>query len=101
MELARRRLPYSVAGLIGVLIKQPSLPAALPYWAVAAILGGLVGAEFTKINATATPDITLVSAHLKNSNIGLKNTPPPIPVNPDNIPKTAPRPTSTPGLAAD
>lgn len=39
-------LVNSIAGLIGVLIKQPVLPAALPYWAVAAILGGLIGAEY-------------------------------------------------------
>ena len=39
-------LVNSIAGLIGVLIKHPTLPAALPYWAVAAILGGLVGAEY-------------------------------------------------------
>lgn len=39
-------LVNSISGLIGVLIKQPVLPAALPYWAVAAMLGGLIGAEY-------------------------------------------------------
>ncbi len=38
-------LMNSIAGLIGVLSKQPNLPAALPYWAVAAVIGGLIGAE--------------------------------------------------------
>lgn len=36
----------SVAGLLGVLSHSPSLPPALPLWAVAAVIGGLVGAEF-------------------------------------------------------
>ena len=39
-------LVNSVAGLLGVLAKSPSLPPALPYWAVAAIVGGFIGAEF-------------------------------------------------------
>jgi len=39
-------LVNSISGLIGVLIKTPMLPSALPYWVVAAILGGLIGAEF-------------------------------------------------------
>ncbi|MEI8363342.1 MAG: sulfite exporter TauE/SafE family protein [Betaproteobacteria bacterium] len=39
-------LMNSIAGLIGVLSKQPNLPAALPYWAVAAVIGGLIGAEY-------------------------------------------------------
>lgn len=36
----------SVAGLLGVMSKAPSLPPALPMWAVAAVAGGLIGAEF-------------------------------------------------------
>jgi uncharacterized membrane protein YfcA len=36
----------SVAGLLGVLSHSPSLPPALSLWAVAAVIGGLVGAEF-------------------------------------------------------
>jgi len=39
-------LMNSIAGLIGVLSKQPNLPAALPYWALAAVIGGLIGAEY-------------------------------------------------------
>ena len=39
-------LANSVAGLLGVLSHSPSLPSALPLWAVAAVVGGLVGAEF-------------------------------------------------------
>lgn len=39
-------LVNSIAGLVGVLLKSPLLPSALPYWAVAAVLGGLIGAEY-------------------------------------------------------
>ena len=35
----------SIAGLLGVIRVAPELPAALPLWAVAAIAGGLIGAE--------------------------------------------------------
>jgi uncharacterized protein len=38
-------LVNSIAGLLGVMTTAPSLPAALPYWAIAAVAGGLVGAE--------------------------------------------------------
>lgn len=37
-------LANSVAGLLGLLSRAPVLPAALPYWALAAVLGGYVGA---------------------------------------------------------
>jgi uncharacterized protein len=36
----------SISGLAGVLTKSPSLPNGLAYWAIAAIMGGLIGAEF-------------------------------------------------------
>ncbi len=39
-------LANSVSGLMGVLTKQPALPAHLGYWAAAVVLGGLAGAEF-------------------------------------------------------
>jgi hypothetical protein len=39
-------LVNSIAGLLGVMTTAPSLPAALPYWAVAAAAGGFIGAEF-------------------------------------------------------
>lgn len=39
-------LVNSVAGLLGVATSSPTLPSALPYWAIAAIAGGLVGSEF-------------------------------------------------------
>lgn len=39
-------LANSIAGLAGVLTKSPTLPQGLVYWAVAAIAGGLIGAEF-------------------------------------------------------
>lgn len=39
-------LANSISGLAGVLIKSPTLPAGLIYWALAAIVGGLIGAEY-------------------------------------------------------
>lgn len=39
-------LVNSVAGFMGVIASSPALPAALPYWAIAALAGGFIGAEF-------------------------------------------------------
>ena len=39
-------LANSISGLAGVLTKTPILPAGLIYWAVAAIAGGWIGAEY-------------------------------------------------------
>lgn len=39
-------LANSVAGLAGVFSTSQTLPAAFPFWAVAAILGGFIGAEY-------------------------------------------------------
>lgn len=39
-------LVNSIAGLLGVLSKNPSLPNGLIYYAIAAALGGLIGAEY-------------------------------------------------------
>lgn len=39
-------LVNSIAGLLGVLQKSVVLPSALPLWAVAAIAGGWIGAEY-------------------------------------------------------
>ncbi|HLF32379.1 MAG TPA: sulfite exporter TauE/SafE family protein [Xanthomonadales bacterium] len=39
-------LVNSIAGLMGVMTSAPALPAALPYWAMAAIAGGYIGAEY-------------------------------------------------------
>jgi uncharacterized protein len=36
----------SIAGLAGLLTRQPVLPEPLPYWVVAVIAGGLLGATF-------------------------------------------------------
>jgi uncharacterized protein len=36
----------SIAGLAGLLTRQPLLPEPLPYWVVAVIAGGLIGATF-------------------------------------------------------
>lgn len=39
-------LVNSIAGLLGVMSKAIVLPSALPYWILAAIMGGSIGAEF-------------------------------------------------------
>lgn len=39
-------LVNSIAGLLGVLKASVALPPALPWWAVAAVAGGLIGAEY-------------------------------------------------------
>ena len=39
-------LVNSISGLAGFLSKTPILPAGLAYWALAAIAGGLIGAEY-------------------------------------------------------
>jgi uncharacterized membrane protein YfcA len=39
-------LVNSIAGLLGAYAAAPDLPAALPYWALAAVTGGFIGAEF-------------------------------------------------------
>lgn len=36
----------SIAGLIGLLTRHPTLPDPLPYWVLAVIAGGLIGATF-------------------------------------------------------
>ena len=38
-------LANSIAGLVGLAIKPISLPPMLPYWIVAAVVGGLIGSE--------------------------------------------------------
>lgn len=39
-------LVNSISGLMGFLTQSPNLPNGLVYWAFAAILGGLIGAEY-------------------------------------------------------
>ena len=39
-------LVNSIAGLVGLLTRHPSLPDALAWWVVAVIAGGLIGASF-------------------------------------------------------
>ncbi|MCU0769194.1 MAG: sulfite exporter TauE/SafE family protein [Burkholderiaceae bacterium] len=39
-------LVNSIAGLLGLFSRQPVLPEALPYWVVAVVAGGLIGASF-------------------------------------------------------
>jgi uncharacterized protein len=39
-------LVNSISGLLGFLSQSPKLPSGLVYWALAAVLGGLIGAEY-------------------------------------------------------
>jgi uncharacterized protein len=39
-------LANSISGLLGIYTKSPSLPYGLRYWAIAALIGGLIGAEY-------------------------------------------------------
>lgn len=39
-------LVNSISGLVGAMMVAPILPAALPLWAVAAVIGGYAGAEY-------------------------------------------------------
>lgn len=39
-------LVNSIAGLAGVITSAPTLPSALPYWAMAAVVGAFVGTEY-------------------------------------------------------
>jgi hypothetical protein len=39
-------LVNSIAGLLGAITTAPELPSALPYWAVAAVVGGFIGTEY-------------------------------------------------------
>lgn len=39
-------LVNSISGLLGLLSRQPTLPEALPYWVIAVIVGGLIGATY-------------------------------------------------------
>ena len=38
-------LVNSVAGIVGLLARTPHIPNEIPYWAAAAIVGGLIGSE--------------------------------------------------------
>ncbi len=39
-------LANSISGLLGVVSKGYTVPAAMPYWIIAAVAGGFIGAEF-------------------------------------------------------
>lgn len=39
-------LVNSIAGLLGVATSAPALPSSLPYWGLAAVAGGIIGAEY-------------------------------------------------------
>ncbi|MGB2833106.1 MAG: sulfite exporter TauE/SafE family protein [Methylotenera sp.] len=54
-------LVNSIAGLVGVLLKAPTLPSALPYWVLAAVVGGLIGAEYGS-RKLANPSIRMLLA---------------------------------------
>lgn len=46
--------------------------------------------EFKTINALDVAAVVFVSPQPKNNIIGLKNIPPPIPINPETVPSTKP-----------
>lgn len=39
-------LVNSLSGLAGVMTRNPALPTTLPYWVLAAVIGGYIGAEY-------------------------------------------------------
>jgi uncharacterized protein len=45
-------LVNSIAGIIGLMTKPVTVPAMLPYWIIAAILGGLIGSELGRRRLT-------------------------------------------------
>ena len=45
-------LVNSIAGIIGLIIKPITFPPMLPYWIVAAVLGGLIGSELGRRRLT-------------------------------------------------
>jgi uncharacterized membrane protein YfcA len=45
-------LVNSIAGIIGLLTKPVTFPPMLPYWIVAAVLGGLIGSELGRRRLT-------------------------------------------------
>ncbi|MBM3350579.1 MAG: sulfite exporter TauE/SafE family protein [Betaproteobacteria bacterium] len=49
-------LVNSLSGLAGVMTKSPALPSTLPYWILAAVIGGYIGAEYGS-KRLATPAI--------------------------------------------
>lgn len=49
-------LVNSIAGLLGLMTSKPHFPEALPLWAVAAVIGGFIGAEYGS-RRLATPTI--------------------------------------------
>lgn len=54
-------LVNSISGLIGILLKSPVLTSALPCWAIAAVLGGLIGAEYGS-SRLSNPSIRMLLA---------------------------------------
>jgi uncharacterized membrane protein YfcA len=57
-------LVNSVAGLLGLMSRQPTLPDALPYWVAAVVVGGLIGASFGSRRAGQTSLRRLLAAVL-------------------------------------
>ncbi len=54
-------LVNSISGLIGILQKAPIISSVLPYWVLAAVLGGLIGAEYGS-RRLANPSIRMLLA---------------------------------------
>ena len=45
-------LVNSIAGIIGLMTKPITFPPMLPYWIIAAVLGGLIGSELGRRRLT-------------------------------------------------
>lgn len=57
-------LVNSVAGLLGLMSTNPTLPSAMPIWAVAAIAGGYLGADYGSKRLTNPAILKLLSVVL-------------------------------------
>jgi hypothetical protein len=57
-------LVNSLAGLLGLLGHQPQLPPQIPYWALAAVAGGFLGAEYGSRRLAGPTILKLLAAVL-------------------------------------
>jgi uncharacterized membrane protein YfcA len=83
-------LVNSIAGILGLLSKGATLPAELPYWLIAAITGGLIGAEFgsKRLNSSALRKLLAVVLIVSGTKMLLDGT---RPYWPKGIAAAAPR----------
>ena len=57
-------LVNSIAGILGLLCKGANFPAELPYWTIAALAGGIIGAELGSKRLDSTTLRKLLAAVL-------------------------------------